>query len=172
MSKALRHTMVGELEVKFKDQKNVLLIGTEGLTGTESVELRAMLHESEGSMRMVKNSVALHTFRKLGVDTFDKNFSGMTAVVYGPDPLALAKSLVSYKEKTKRPVVRAAIIEGKPMEPSSIVELAKLPGRDELLAQLLSAFNAVTQKFVATLNEIPRSFVATLQAVSDKDNKS
>ena len=123
-------------------------------------------------MRMVKNSVALHTFRKLGVDTFEKNFTGMTAVVYGPDSLALAKSLVEYNEKNKRPVVRAAIIEGKAMDAASIAELAKLPGRDELLAQLLSAFNAVTQKFVATLNEIPRSFVATLQAVSDKDNKS
>ena len=171
MSKALRHKMVEELEEKFRGQQNVLLVSTEGMKASESGELRAKLRESEGSMKAVKNSVALHTFRKLGVEAFEKSFSGMTAVVYGPDPLALAKSLADTKEKIKRPEVRAALIEGKVMDAAQIEALAKLPGRDALLGQLLSAFQAVTQKFVATMNEIPRSFVGTLQAVSDREKK-
>ncbi len=168
MSKVLRRKMVEELAEKFRGQKNLVLLDAQGLTANQSVELRSQLREGKILMRLVKNSVALHTFKALGLDAFEKHLTGMSAFVYGPDPLVMAKKLTAYREKHQRPAVKAAVIEGKPMAPGAIAELAKLPGREQLLAILLATLNGVTQKFVATLNEIPRSFVATLQAVSEK----
>jgi large subunit ribosomal protein L10 len=63
------------------------------------------------------------------------------------------------------------MIEGKPMAPASIEALSKLPGRQELMSQVLGVLQGVTVQFVSTLNEIPRSFVGTLKAVADKENK-
>ncbi len=171
MSKVLRKKMVDELAEKFKGQKNLVLVDTKGLTARQATELRAELRESKVQMRAVKNSVALYTFRKLGVEGFDKSLTGMNAVIYGADPLAIAKRLVAYKEKNQRPEVRAAVIEGKPVSPAAIGDLAKLPGREEMLAQVLGLMNGVTAQFVSTLNEIPRKFVGTLQAVADKDKE-
>ena len=114
------------------------------------------------------NSVALHTFKKLGVEGFDASLTGMSAVVYGSDPLAIAKKLVAYKEKHQKAAVKAALIDGKEMDVASLEALSKLPGRKDLLSMLLGTMKAVTQKFVSTLNEIPRKFVGTLQAVADK----
>lgn len=168
MSKVLRRRMVDELAEKFKGQNNLVLVDANGLTANQAVELRATLRESKVRLRLVKNSVALHTFKKLGIGAFDKHLVGMNALVYGPDPLAIAKKLVAYREKHQKAAVKAAVIEGKPMEAAAIGELAKLPGRGELLGQVLGLMQAVTQKFVGTLNEIPRSFVGTLQAVVDK----
>jgi large subunit ribosomal protein L10 len=65
--------------------------------------------------------------------------------------------------------VKAALIEGKAMAPSSIDEMSRLPGRQEMLSQVLGVLQGVTQKFVTTLNEIPRKFVGTLQAVADRE---
>jgi large subunit ribosomal protein L10 len=160
--------MLDELAGKFRGQKNLVLVGTQGLTANQAVELRKQLREAQVRMRAVKNSVALHTFKQLGIDAFEKHLSGMNALVYGPDPLALAKKLVAYREKNQRPDVKCAMIEGRVMDPAAVVALSKLPGREQLLATFLGTLNAVTQKFVSTLNEIPRSFVGTLQAVADR----
>ena len=169
MSKVLRRKMVDELAEKLKGQTNLVLVDAQGLTGNQTVELRKSLREEKLKLRLVKNSVALHTFKKLGIEGFDAKLTGMSAVVYGADSLAIAKKLVAYREKYQKGAVKAAFIEGKPMSPASIDALSKLPGRMELLSQLLGLLNATTAKFVSTLNEIPRSFVGTLQAIADKD---
>lgn len=168
MSKALRRKMVEELAGKFKGQKNLVLLGTQGLTANQTVELRSQLRESQVRMRVVKNSVAIHTFKQMGVDAFEKHLSGMSAVVYGPDPLVIAKKLAAYREKHQKPEVRAALIEGRPMNAAGMAALAKLPGREQLLGSFLGTLNGAAQKLLATLNEVPRSFLGTLKAYSEK----
>lgn len=169
MSKVLRYKMVDELVGHLKGQSNLVLVDAKGMTCNQTVELRVSLRESKLKLRLVKNSVALHTFKKLGIAGFDSHFNGMSAIVYGSDPLAIAKKLVSYREKHQKAAVKAALIEGKAMAPSSIDEMSKLPGRQEMLSQVLGVLQGVTQKFVTTLNEIPRKFVGTLQAVADRE---
>lgn len=171
MSKVLRRKMVDELTEKLKGQANLVLVDAKGLSGIQTTELRKALREDKAKVRLVKNSVALHTFKKLGVTGFDDKLAGMSAVVYGADPLAIAKKLVAYKEKYQKGAVKAALIEGKPMAADAIVALSKLPGRPELLSQVLGVLQGVTVQFVSTLNEIPRSFVGTLKAVADKEKK-
>jgi large subunit ribosomal protein L10 len=171
MSKVLRRKMVDELAETLKGQANLVLLDAKGLTGIQTTELRKSLREDKLKLRLVKNSVALHTFKKLGIAGFEGHLSGMSALVYGADPLAIAKRLIAYKDKHQKGSVKAAYIEGKHLPPSSIEVLSKLPGRQELLSQLLGVMNAVTVQFVSTLNEIPRKFVGTLQAIADKDKK-
>ncbi len=171
MSKVLRRKMVDELAEKLKGQTNLVLVDAKGLTGIQTTELRKALREDKAKLRLVKNSVALHTFKKLGITGFESQLNGMSAVVYGADPLAISKKLIAYREKHQKGAVKAALIEGKSMTPAQIEQLSKLPGRAQLLSQLLGVLNGVTVQFVSTLNEIPRSFVGTLQAIADKDKK-
>ena len=49
----------------------------------------------------------------------------------------------------------------------SRLALARLPGREELLAMLIGTMQAPMNKFVRTLNEIPAQFVRVLTAVRD-----
>ena len=171
MSKVLRRRMVDELSVSLKDQTSLIVVDATGLTGTQADEIRAELRQSEGKFRHVKNSVALHACKKVGIEGLDEYLNGMTAFAFGADVLSVAKGLIEYKDKNKRPKVRGALIEGQLMNAAEVEQFSKLPSRDELLSILLGTLNAVTTKFVSTLNEIPRSFVGTLQAVADKDKK-
>jgi large subunit ribosomal protein L10 len=135
------------------------------------VELRRALREDKAKVRLVKNSVALHTFKKLGIGTFESHLTGMSALVYGNDPLAIAKKLVAYREKNQKGAVKAAVIEGKPVNAEGITALSKLPGRQEMLGQILGLLQGATVQLVSTLNELNRKFVGTLQAVADKEKK-
>jgi large subunit ribosomal protein L10 len=171
MSKVLRRKMVDELAEKLKGQQNLVLIDANGLTGNQSVELRKSLRECKVKVRLVKNSVAIHTFKKIGIAAFEKHLTGMNALVFGADPLEIAKKLVAYSKKHQKGAVKAALIEGKPATTAAIGELAELPSRPELLGQILGVLQGTTVKLVSALNEIPRKFVGTLQAVADKEKK-
>lgn len=172
MSKVLRRKMVDDLADKLKGLKNMVLVDAGGLTANQATELRATMREGKTRVRLLKNSVALHTFKKLGVAGFEKHLTGMNALVFGPDPVTIAKKIVAYKEKhAGKGGVKAAVIEGKEEPAGAIDSLSKLPARQELLSQVLGVMQGVTVKFVSTLNEIPRSFVGTLQAIVDKEKK-
>lgn len=171
MSKALRRRIVDELARKYEGQKNFFLVDTKGMTANQAVELRRELRTDKVRMNSVKNSVAHHTFEKVGLKGLQEHLTGMNAVAYGPDPVATAKKLLAFKEKNQRPTVKAAIVDGKIMTAADVVQLSKLPGREQLLAQILGVFLGVQQQFVSTLNEIPRKFVGTLQAIADKEKK-
>ena len=63
------------------------------------------------------------------------------------------------------------MIEGKPVNAEGITALSKLPGRQEMLGQILGLLQGATVQLVSTLNELNRKFVGTLQAVADKEKK-
>ena len=66
--------------------------------------------------------------------------------------------------------IRVGAMDGSVLESTEIQALAKLPGRDELLARLMGTMQAPVQKLVATLNEIPTAFVRTLAAIQENQS--
>ena len=59
-------------------------------------------------------------------------------------------------------------MDGQVLDENAIKALAKLPSREVLLGQLLSALNAVPTSFVRTIAEVPRSLVNVLAAIRDQ----
>ncbi|MBI2932317.1 MAG: 50S ribosomal protein L10 [Planctomycetes bacterium] len=171
MSKVLRKRVVDELVKKYQDQKNFFLVGTQGLTANQATELRRELRAEKVRINALKNSIAHHTFEKLGLKDLQQFLTGMNAVITGADPVTAAKKLVAYRDKHQKPEIRAALVDGKLLTAAQVTELSRLPGREQLLAQVLGVMLGVTQQFVSTLNEIPRKFVGTLQAIVDKEKK-
>lgn len=171
MSRQLRKRVVDELAGRYRGHANFFLVNTQGLTANQAVELRRELRAEKVRMNMVKNSIAHHTFEKLGLKDLQKFLTGMNAVIYGPDPVVAAKKIMAYRDRHQKPEVRAALVEGRLLAAADVAALAKLPGREQLLSQVLGVFLGVAQQFVSTLNEIPRKFVGTLQAIADQEKK-
>lgn len=172
MSKVMRRRMVDEMTARFQGVTNFVLIDYRGMTGRQSVELRRDLRKSGVRLNVLKNSVAVHTLAKLGVKGLGEKMLGMNALLYGPDPVEMAKKLVAFRDKAQKPEIKAALVDGQLFDAKGVEALSKLPGRQELLSQLLGTLQGVTAQFVSTLNEIPRKFVGTLKAIEEKgENK-
>lgn len=171
MSKVLRRRMVDELAKKYQGVTNFVLVDYRGMTGRQSVELRRDLREAGVRLNVLKNSVAVHTLAKLGVKGLGEKMLGMNALVYGPDPVAMAKKLVAFRDKAQKPVIKGALVDGQLFDAKGVEALSKLPGRLELLSQLLGTLQGVTAQFVSTLNEIPRKFLGTLKAIEEKQGE-
>ncbi len=93
--------------------------------------------------------------------------SGPLALALSSDPVAVAKVLSEFAKDNQALKIKAAAMGGKLITLAQIQALAKLPGREQLLAMLMGVMQQPVTKFVQTLNEVPAKFVRTLAAVRD-----
>ena len=64
--------------------------------------------------------------------------------------------------------VKGGFMEGGVLSAADVVDLSKIGSRAQLLAQVLSVFNAPAQRFLGAINGIPQKFMGVLQARADK----
>jgi large subunit ribosomal protein L10 len=83
------------------------------------------------------------------------------------DPVAVAKVIADFAKQHDQLKITMGAMNGDLLDASAIQALAKLPGRDELLATLVGTMAAPMNKLAQTLHAIPSQFVRTLAAVRD-----
>jgi large subunit ribosomal protein L10 len=84
------------------------------------------------------------------------------------DPGSAARVVKDFAKDHAHLEVKALAIGGKLLAASEIDALAKLPTRDEAIAQLMSVIQAPVAKLVSTLNEVPTKLVRVIAAVKDQ----
>jgi large subunit ribosomal protein L10 len=89
------------------------------------------------------------------------------AITY-EDVVTPAKVLIEQEKKSEHLKIKIGQIAGRVVELEGIKRLAELPGREVLLAQVLSAMQAVPASLVRTLNGILTKLVFALKAIESK----
>ena len=80
------------------------------------------------------------------------------------------KILSDYAKENNQFQVKAGFIDGGAVDAASIGELAQLPPKEVLLAQVLGGFNAPIQGFANVLNGTIRGLVIALNAIAEKQS--
>jgi large subunit ribosomal protein L10 len=151
-----------------KGKKNVLFTDFRGLSVEEITNLRNRMNETDSTFRVIKNNYAKIAFKEAGFPEVDELFIGPTAIsVNDMDAGPVSKILFEFQKKTTVKV-KGGIVNGKVYTIEELESVSKLPGKDQLIAMLMSTMNAPLQNFVYVLNGVTTKLVRTLKAVADK----
>ncbi|NBS41714.1 50S ribosomal protein L10 [bacterium] len=170
-TRAQKQEIISELADNFKRMKSAVFTSVEGYTMEDADNLRA-----KGRAAGVKSFVAKRTLLErslkeagLTIDTSALHGSILTSLSF-EDEVSGAKLVASFlKERKDNPMkMVGGILEGKLMDAKSINTLAKLPGKQELLTQLVWTLNAPASGFVNVLAANIRGLVTVLNAVKEK----
>ena len=157
------------LHDKFSTSKVVIVTDYKGLDVTTINSLRRKLRDAEVEYKVVKNTLLVRAAENTDVDLIKEYFKGPSAVALSyDDPVAPAKVLADFAKEHDKLEIKAGVMGGKVLDVAGIKALAELPSREVLLAQVLSAMNAVPTGFVRTLNAIPQQFLNVLLALKDQ----
>jgi large subunit ribosomal protein L10 len=140
-----KERLVAELTERLRTTETLLVADYRGLTMPQIDELRTKLLEHGARFAVVKNTLTRRAAEAAGTDTLLALLEGPTAIAFlesGGDPVAVAKALVDTARETRVLEVRGGLLEGRPVEPSEIESLAKLPPVDVLRGQVLGAITA------------------------------
>jgi large subunit ribosomal protein L10 len=161
--------IVDELHARFSKAAVVVVTDYKGLNVAAATELRKQLREAGVEYSVVKNTLLSRAAEDTGVAAIKDQFKGPSAVAISyDDPVAPAKVLTQFAKDNKNLEIKVGVLQGKVLDMSGIKALADLPSRDVLLAQFLSALNAVPTGFVRTLSAIPTQLLNVLQAIKDQ----
>jgi len=167
-----KKAVVAEVSGKLKDAQAAMLAEYRGLSVAQMTVLRRKAYDSKVYLRVVKNTLARRAVEGTSFECLKDQMTGPLAFAVSADPVAVAKILSEFAKDNEALKIKAGAMGGKLMSIEQIKALATLPGREQLLAQLLGTMQAPIQKFVQTLNEVPAKFVRTLAAVRDAKAKA
>jgi large subunit ribosomal protein L10 len=162
-----KKAVVVEVSGKLKDAQAAMLAEYRGLTVAQMTKLRRKAHEAKVYLRVVKNTLARRAAAGTSYECLSEQMVGPLAYAISNDPVAVAKLLSEFAKDNQQLKIKAAAMAGKLMTLAQVGALATLPGREQLLAQLLGTMQAPVANFVRTLNEVPTKFVRALAAVRD-----
>lgn len=169
MNREKKAEEVEELQGKLGKAKFAIVTDYRGLTVPVLQELRHELRRNDAEFRVAKNTFLHRAVQGTVHEGLQDSFKGTTAVAvsYG-DPVLPAKIMTSFIKDHPQMTIRVASLDGKLLSADDVLALSKLPGRDILLAQLLSVMNAVPTGLVRVLNGIPAKFLYALQAIKEQ----
>jgi len=160
----LRELLAGE-------NKTFFLVDYQGLSAGEFAKLRREVREAGGRVLVAKNTLINVVLKDDGIDALTETLNGPTALVLvGEDPVAPAKALVDYaKDHAKDlPIPKGGMLQGNPVSGSQLDNIAKLPSREQLQAELVGVLQAPLTQLVGVLEGAPRNLVSVLNNYADK----
>ncbi|MBM3776763.1 MAG: 50S ribosomal protein L10 [Acidimicrobiia bacterium] len=166
VTRAQKEEELQDLAAAFQSADSAVLVDYRGLDVPQVTELRRQLRAARAQYRVVKNTLARRASAGTPFASFEQSFEGMTALAYtSGDAVALAKALTTFMKGAPTLAVKGAVVQGRALQPAEVADLANLPGRPELYAQLLSVLQAPMHQLVSVLNAAPRDLMSVLAQV-------
>lgn len=167
LSRAEKVAMVEELNQKLKKAKAVILTDFKGLKVGEINELRYKLRESAIEYKVIKNTIIRLAAKDTPLENLTEKICAPNALAISyKDPITLAKKLVEFKKKSALFNIKSGFLEGQILQSKQIEELARLPNREILLAQLLATMSAGPRQFVGLLYNIIAKLFYLLEEIN------
>lgn len=160
---------VDELAEVFNNARSVVLNDFTGLNVEKISELRRLCREGGVEFRVVKNTLARRSIKGTTAEELEEYFDGPTALAISRESENLsAKILVKFAEEHEAPKLKAGIVEGKVIDAKTVLTLATLPSKEELMSKLLGGIKSPGNRLVSVLQGSLRNLLYALNAIKEK----
>jgi large subunit ribosomal protein L10 len=169
MARPEKAKQVEELSEIFTNARSVVLNDFTGLNVERISELRRLCEKAGVEFRVVKNTLAKRSIKGTPAEDLEQYFDGPTALAISREHENVsAKILVKFAEEYELPRLKAGVVEGKVIDATAVLALAKLPSKKELLSTLLGGIKSPGNRFVSVLQGPLRNLLYALNAIAEK----
>jgi large subunit ribosomal protein L10 len=158
------------LTEKLKKAKVAVLTDYRGLTVSQIQELRGKLRGADVEYRVIKNTLARRAAEAAGYPALKDGLKGPVAIAFGYDDLSVASKLINEFVRTTRLKVEVVggLVEGRVFSSDQVKQLADLPSREALIAQLLGTLQSPVSQLVGIMQTPLQELLGVLEAYKTK----
>ncbi len=173
MPKARKEQKVEQVELlteKLKKAKVAVLTDYRGLTVSQMQDLRGKLRTGNVEYRVVKNTLARRAADAAGYPALESELKGPVAIAFGYDDLSLPPRLINEFVRATRLKLEVVggLVEGRVFNRDQVRQLADLPSREVLLAQLLGTLQSPVGQLVGIMQTPLQQLRGVLEAYKSK----
>ena len=166
MDKDTKKAFIDQMNERLKKAQATYVVDYQGLDVESMNRIRGELRKINAELYVVKNRLLKLASKDTETESIADQFVGPCALaVTYDDVVAPAKVLVDLEKELNKLEIKVGQTSGKTMDTDGIKRLAKLPGREQLLAQVLSAMQAVPTSFVRVTNGVLVNLMNVLKAI-------
>ena len=145
-----KQSVVDEISNKVKESASVVIFEYQGLTVTETNELRRKLRESNSDFKVYKNTLTTRSMNSLNIDL--GVLEGPKAIAFGTDTIAPIKTLSEFAKKHPALELKVGIVDGEVADVTMLQKLAAIPSRDTLLTMVAAGLMGTVRDFAICLD--------------------
>lgn len=161
-----KEKIIKDLQEKIERQKIIVFVSFKGLKTKDFEILRKKLKESGNELKVVKKTLAQLAFKKKGVKVELEEIKTQMALVFGyKDEILPAKIVWQFSQENPNLEVLGGLFENNFMEKEKIIELAKLPTKEELVTRLVRSLSAPILNLMNVLGGNLRSLIHILSQI-------
>jgi large subunit ribosomal protein L10 len=167
MNKDQKSVVIDELHEKLSGANAFYLTDFTGMNVKQITEFRARLRREGIDYVVVKNTLAQRALTDLELPDIARFFTGPTGLVIGrDDPVSAAKVLTDFaREFDNKPGVKLGVVEGREVAPEKVKQLAELPPKEVLLAQLAGGLQAPMARLAGGASNLIAGFARAVDAL-------
>lgn len=151
----LKQPIVAAIAEDVKGAQSVVLVDHRGLTVAQDTELRKQLREAGIVYKVCKNTMMKRAFE-------GTEFEGLTEYLEGPSAIAISKDdatapariICNFAKTANKLEVKAGVVEGTVYDMNGVVELSKIPSREELISKFLGSIQSPISNFARVIKQI------------------
>jgi len=155
MSKQVKEGITHELQDRFREVEDCVVVNVVGMGAIATTQLRKTLREKNISLLVVKNTLARRATEGTSLHPAFQGLKGSAAVAYGSeDFVSLVKEIVDIQGREKEFPnfeARGGVMDGEPLDAAKVTEISKWPNRQEQLSMLVGQLLGPGSKLSAQL---------------------
>ncbi len=172
ISREKKEKTIEDLVEILKTNNSIIFTDFSGLSAPEINELKKDLREKGIIYKVTKKSLWPFVFKKIESEDVSaiSEYKGSVGIAYNNDEGVLgAKAVDDFKSRYKEFGVLGGFLGRVFVGPEKILELAKLPGREELLSKFVYVINSPRQNLVGALGANINNLVSVINQI--RENK-
>lgn len=159
---------VEELKANIEKSSVAIMSKYQGISVEQVTTLRKKLRDGNVTFKVYKNTLARRALDELDLSDAAVYMDGPTVWAFSEDPVAPAKILKDFGKEVEVIGMLGGILDGATVDAGKLNQLADLPSREQLLAQVVGTIAMPLRNLVGTLDAIPRSAVNVIDAIRRK----
>ena len=163
---------VEELKGNIQNSSVAIMSQYKGISVAEVTDLRSKLRAENIVFKVYKNTLAKRALDDLDLSEVGKFMDGPTVWAFSEDPVAPAKILKDFSKESEAIKMRGGVLDGKLVTAETLQQLASLPSRDQLLAQVVGTIAMPLRNLVGVLSAVPRNMVNVLDQIRNQKEES
>ena len=151
----MKQPVVQEISENIKDAQSIVLVDYRGLTVEQDTRLRKELREAGITYKVYKNTMMNFAFKGTDYEALTPYLEGPSAIaISNSDATAPARILCKFAKEASKLEVKGGMVEGIAYDAAGIMDIAKIPSREELISKLLGSLQSPITNFARVMNQL------------------
>ncbi len=156
LNRSEKENVVKDVAALVEKAQTLVMAEYRGITVADMTLLRVSAREQNVSLTVLKNTLARRAVAGTSFEAVADQMTGPLIYSFSEDAVAAAKVVADFAKKNDKLVIRAGAYKGQVLDVTKVKELASIPSREVLLAQicgLLQSPISRTARVLAALAE-------------------